>query len=514
MRQLSEHDAAYIYSDSAHANSNLTLLHIYDQSTAPGGVLRFKQILAHVESRLDKLPNFREKILRVPLDLDYPYWIEDESFNIEYHVRHIALPKPGDWRQFCIQSSRIHARSLDLQRPLWEMYVIEGLDSFLDLPVGSFAVLLKIHHAAIDVAHGNEITSLLHDLSPVAALPSPVAPWFPETAPGNLQLLWRAGFNLATLPLRLAQPLGNSWTALKATATTFASEILGRPQPFPTTRFNTEVSPHRVFETRRFALSDFKTIRALVPGASVNDVVLAVCAGGLRSYLYKQDELPKQSLVAAAPIAVHSDLETVAPGNYSWVRVGLGTDIEDPVQRLAAIQQASSSSEVMAQALSARELTLLAQQAPSLAIVATSKMLRSASALLGDWAPLANCAITNVPGSREPLYLLGARLTYLSAIMPISDGMGLVFSVTGYNDTIVVSFTSCYEQLPDPEVLAQCLRDSFQEYLALAQLPVPFQRSKSAKKRAGPNQVVQAASGRQLKTQPGRSAAGMGRAIP
>jgi hypothetical protein len=124
----------------------------------------------------------------------------------------------------------------------------------------------------------------------------------------------------------------------------------------------------------------------------------------------------------------------------------------------------------MAQALSARELTNLAQNAPSLAIAATSKMLRSASALLGDWAPLANCAITNVPGSRVPLYLQGARLTYLSAIMPISDGMGLVFSVTGYNDTIVVSFTSCAEQLPDPEVLAQCLRDSFQDYLALAQL--------------------------------------------
>ena len=123
----------------------------------------------------------------------------------------------------------------------------------------------------------------------------------------------------------------------------------------------------------------------------------------------------------------------------------------------------------MAQALSARELTNLAQNAPSLAIAATSKMLRSASALLGDWAPLANCAITNVPGSRAPLYLQGARLTYLSAIMPISDGMGLVFSVTGYNDTIVISVTGCAEQLPDPEVLAQCLRDSFQEYLALAQ---------------------------------------------
>ena len=473
MRQLSEHDAAYIYSDNAHANSNLTLLHIYDQSTAPGGVVRFKQILAHVESRLDKLPNFREKILRVPLDLDYPYWVEDENFNIEYHVRHIALPKPGDWRQFCIQCARIHARPLDLQRPLWEMYAIEGLDSFLDLPAGSFAVLLKIHHAAIDVTHGNEITSLLHDLSPVASVPAPAAPWFPETPPGNLQLLWLAGLNMATLPLRLAQPLSNSWTALKATVKTFAGEFLGKPHAFPITRFNTEVSPHRVFETRRFALADFKAIRALVPGASVNDVVLAVCAGGLRNYLNKQDELPEQSLVAAAPIAVHSDLEAETPGNYSWVRVGLGTDIADPVQRLAAIQQASSSSEVMGQALSARELTLLAQQAPSLAIVATSKMLRSASALLGNWAPLANCAITNVPGSREPLYLLGARLSYLSAIMPISDGMGLVFSVTGYNDTIVVSFTSCYEQLPDPEVLAQCLRDSFQEYLALAHTAAP-----------------------------------------
>jgi WS/DGAT/MGAT family acyltransferase len=472
MRQLSEHDAAYIYSDSAHANSNVTLVHIYDQSTAPGGVVRFKQILAHVESRLDRLPNFREKILRVPLDLDYPYWVEDEHFNIEYHVRHIALPKPGDWRQFCIQSSRIHARPLDLQRPLWEMYVIEGLDSFLDLPVGSFAVLLKIHHAAIDVENGNEITSLLHDLTPNAPAPVPAAPWFPESAPGNLALLWLAGLNMATFPLRMAQPLRSSWTAIKSTAKTFAGEFLGRPHAFPMTRFNTEVSPHRVFETRRFALADFKTIRALVPNASVNDVVLAVCAGGMRRYLDMQGELPPESLVAAAPIAVHSDLESSPQTQFSWVRVGLGTDIADPVERLRTIQAASSSSSAMAQAISARELTSLAQQAPSLAIMATSKMLRSASALLGDWAPLANCAITNVPGSREPLYLQGAKLTYLSAIMPISDGMGLVFSVTGYNETIVVSVTGCYEQLPDPEVLAQCLRDSFQEYLALAQRAV------------------------------------------
>ena len=467
MRQLSEHDAAYIYSDRAHTNSNVTLLHIYDQSTAPGGKIRFKQILAHVESRLDRLPVFRQKILRVPLDLDYPYWVEDERFDLEYHVRHLALPKPGDWRQFCIQASRIHARPLDLQRPLWEMYVIEGLDSFLDLPLGSFAVLLKIHHAAIDVAHHNEITTLLHDISPDSPPPAPPAPWFPESAPGNLGLLCRAAFNVATFPLRMAQPLARSWATLKSAASTFVGEFLGRPHEFPMTRFNSEVSPHRVFETRRFALQDFKAIRRLAPAATVNDVVLAVCGGGLRRYLDRQGELPDDSLVAAAPIAVRSEHDPDGQARFAWVRLALGTDIADPVQRLTAIQATSSSSTVMAQAVSARELTDLAQHAPSAAIAATSKMMRSASTLLGDWAPLANCAITNIPGPQVPLYLQGARLTYLSAIMPISDGMGLVFSVTSYSDRIAISFTACYEQLPDPEVFAQCLRDSFQEYLAL-----------------------------------------------
>jgi WS/DGAT/MGAT family acyltransferase len=498
MRQLSEHDAAYIYSDSAHANSNVTLLHIYDQSTAPGGMLRFKQILAHVESRLGQLPVFREKIRRVPVDLDYPYWIEDESFDIEYHVRHIALPKPGDWRQFCIQAARIHARPLDLQRPLWEMYVIEGLDSFLDLPAGSFAVLLKIHHAAIDVARGNEITTLLHDVSADSPPPAPPAPWFPEEAPGNLGLLLRAGFNVATFPLRMAQPLTRSWATVKSAARTFAGEFLGRPQEFPLTRFNSEVSPHRVFETRRFALQDFKIIRGLADGATVNDVVLAVCAGGLRRYLDLQGELPEDSLVAVAPVAVRAaggkKGGAGGPASFSWVRLELGTDIADPVARLAAIQALSSSSEVMAQAVSARELVDLAEHAPSAAIAVTSKMLRSASALLGNWAPLANCAITNVPGPQVPLYLQGARLTYLSAIMPISDGMGLVFSVTSYSEMIAISFTGCYEQLPDPEVFAQCLRDSFQEYLALLRPPTRRKPRPSAVK--APSRKTAAVAGK------------------
>jgi WS/DGAT/MGAT family acyltransferase len=249
------------------------------------------------------------------------------------------------------------------------------------------------------------------------------------------------------------------------------------------TRFNTVVSPHRVFDTRRFSRADFEPIRALVRNATMNDVVLAVCAGGLRRYLDLQGELPESSLVAAAPISVQNPNPKDVQAGFAWARVSLHTELADPVARLQAIAHTTASSEVMAQALGARELTDIARHAPSAAIAASSKMLRSASARLGDWAPLANCNITHVMGPQQPLYLQGARLTYLSAIMPIADGMGLVFSVTSYNDMMVISFTACYEQLPDPEVFAQCLRDSFQEYMALAVAPASTPVAKPSAKR-------------------------------
>src|SRR5829696_1868976 len=182
MRQLRGEDARFVYAESGHANSNITLISIYDPSTAAEGRVRFKGLLKHIESRLHLSPVFRQKLLRVPLELDFPYWIEDESFDLEYHVRHIALPKPGDWRQFCIQASRIHARPLDLNRPLWEIYVIEGLDSLIDLPEGSFALLVKTHRAALDVERASELTRLLHDTDAAPPEPPPPPPWFAESA--------------------------------------------------------------------------------------------------------------------------------------------------------------------------------------------------------------------------------------------------------------------------------------------------------------------------------------------
>jgi WS/DGAT/MGAT family acyltransferase len=472
MRQLNGLDASFLYSDSAHANSNVTLIHIYDQSTAPGGKVRFKSILRHIESRLHRSPVFRQKLLRVPLELDYPYWIEDEHFDLEYHVRHIALPKPGDWRQFCIQVSRIHARPLDLGRPLWEIYVIEGLDAFLDLPAGSFALITKIHHAAIDVEHGSELSMLLHDRSPEPARPEPPAPWFPQRPPGTLRLMTRGALRTLVSPLRLARPLARALSRAAPAVLSLASNALLHPQRMPAVRFNAIVSPHRVFETRRFELDEFREIRSLVAGSTINDVVLAVCAGALRRYLASHEELPEASLAALAPIYVR-DPDGDEPPDFSWLRVLLGTDRADPVERLRHIHEQTASSEAIAQAIGARELTDIGRHTPAATLALTSKLLPRAAFGTGARAPLANCAITNVPGPAVPLYLNGARMTYFSAIMPIADGMGLVFAVTSYDGKIIVSPTSCREQMPDPEVFAQCVRDSFQELLAAARAKRP-----------------------------------------
>jgi WS/DGAT/MGAT family acyltransferase len=406
----------------------------------------------------------------VPFGLDDPCWIEDEHFDLEYHVRNIALPKPGDWRQFCIQASRIHARPLDLERPLWEIYVIEGLDSILDLPKDSFALLTKLHQAAIDVEQGTEIITLLHDTTPHPHAVEPPTPWFPDAAPGDLELACRGVLRTVSSPRRLARPIVSALARAVSAPRAIVRELLPQGDAVPITRFNTIVSPYRVFETRRFMLDEFREIRGLVRGATINDTVLAVCAGALRRYLAINDELPEDDLTTMTAVYVR---QPGARSRVEWVHLTLGTNIADPVKRLAHIRAQTASSELMAHAISARELTDLGTHAPAATLAVTGKMLGRALVGAGHGSPPANCAITNVPGPTAPLYLNGARMTYFSAIMPINDGLGLVMAVTSFDGRIIVSPTSCREQMPDPEVFAQCVRDCFQEYLAAARARGP-----------------------------------------
>ena len=503
MRQLSADDALFLASESAHTCSNVSLVQIYDPSTAPGGRLRFKSILALVASRLHRSPIFRQKLCQVPFGLDEPYWVDDENFDLEYHVRNIALPKPGDWRQFCIQASRIHARQLDLNRPLWEIYVIEGLDSLLHLPKDSFALLTKLHHAAIDVEQGTEIITLLHDMTPQPPMAEPPEPWFPASPPSRLELVCRGVMHTAMSPLRLARPIMNVVARVGPVAREFANEVLQRQESLPVTRFNSIVSPYRVFETRRFLLDEFREIRRLVPGATVNDAVLAVCAGALRRYLAANDELPEGDLSALTPVYVRNP--AAGPGarpEVEWVRVMLGMGLGDPVRRLAFVKAQTAASGLMARAIGARELTDIGTHAPATTLALTGKMLGRALLGAGRRAPLAHCAIANVPGPSVPLYLNGARMTYFSAIMPINDGLGLVFAVTSYDGKIIVSPTSCREQMPDPEVFAQCVRDCFQEYAALARARTSVKAKTPARQRARTARTGTSAAGKVVRPRP------------
>ena len=193
MQQLSGMDASFLYAETPRAHMAGGGVAIYDPSTAPGGRVTFKGILNHIEERLHEARVFRQRLVRVPLDLDHPYWIEDPDFDLEFHVRHIALPAPGDWRQLCIQVARLVSRPLDLDRPLWELYVIEGLDNVAGVPRGSFALVTKVHHAAIDGMSGMEMTSAIHDDEPISTPSVPEQAWRPGRVPTTSELLMRAG---------------------------------------------------------------------------------------------------------------------------------------------------------------------------------------------------------------------------------------------------------------------------------------------------------------------------------
>ena len=291
------------------------MLLIYDPSTAPGGKVTFKGILEELDARLHLADVFRRRLTDLPGGLHRPYWVDDPNFDLEYHVRHIGLPQPGDWRQLCIQIARLHARQIDLRRPPWEITVIEGLNSVPGVPKGSFAMALKLHHCAVDGMASVQMIAALHDLAADSPRPAgPDSPWRPAPLPSTADLLSRTAINAALYPLRAGAVLASSAPKVVRGLAGLPGKLVGGvasrvaggsvPSFPPKTRFNQTVSPHRVFEARFHDLADFKRIKASVPGATVNDVALAYVGGALREYLDGHDELPDESLVAACPISL------------------------------------------------------------------------------------------------------------------------------------------------------------------------------------------------------------------
>jgi WS/DGAT/MGAT family acyltransferase len=472
MRQLTGHDASFVYLETPKAHMAGGSLLIYDQSTAQGGRVTFKGILDDLEGRLHLASIFRQKLVRVPLDLDHPYWVDDTEFDLEYHVRHIALPKPGDWRQLCILCARLLARPLDMSKPLWEMYVIEGLDNVNGLPPGSYATLSKTHHAAMDGTSGMQMLSALHDQEPDSHPLTPPGEWRPEPAPTPFELMARASFNNMMRPARLAATMSRVFGGSQAlTRQALAGEVqLPPPLAVPSTIFNANVSPHRVFEGRRFALDETKQIRTTVPGATVNDVVLTVVGGALRRYLDAHAALPPDSLIVMCPISLRPKGDVSTEGNQvGAMTVPLGTHIANPLRRLDTVHRATAQSKLVQEAVDARQMTELAQHLPGAMLGAGARLSTDVGlATPPAGPPPYNTVVTNIPGPQHPLYSGGARLVAMYGLGMVHDNMGLMNVVSSYCGQLTISFTADRDMMPDPAFYAECIESSFEELATAA----------------------------------------------
>lgn len=462
MRQLSGQDASFLYLESHGAHLHLTALYAFDRSTVPGGTLGFADIVAYVDSRLHTSDVFRQKLVSLPLSVDYPYWVDDEGFDIRNHMHKCRLPVPGDWHELCALVGEIHSRRLDLSRPPWEMHIVECLDNVEGMPEGAFAMIARYHHAAIDGATGAQILSGLLDTGPEHdAHPEP-EPWFAERRPGFLGMLTRAAANNLSAPFELTKAAVGALPDCGKLLSGGGKAADERVESVPKTRFNAPVSPHRVFDAVSFDFDEVAAIRRAVPSATVNDVVLTICGGALREYLKANDELPGESLVAMAPINTRMPGEEGVVGNVlATMFVPIHTDIGDPLARLRAIHKTTTQAKQSSGPASTRQMTEIVRHIPAPTQMIAGRLI-TALGLGYKTLRLCNCTVTNVPGPQQPLYLNGARLVLSTGAGPVIDGMGLIISVFSYAGDIVFSFTGCREITPDPENLCAGARNAFE----------------------------------------------------
>jgi len=469
MQQLSAQDAQFLYIETGNNLTHVMGVNIYDPSTARGGKVRFKDIIAHVEKRLDCSPVFRRRLMRLPYDFDYPYWVEDEYFDIEHHMFHGRLPEPGDWRQFCIHLSRHFSRPMDMNRPLWDMYVIEGLNRIPGMPRGAYAIATRVHHAAIDGASAMYFFSALSDRdrkgTPAIELKS-VSRGL-AVAPTTVTVLNRALVSNLQSPVKFASTLLRFSPAIWNTLRRSFGPDAARNARVPQTRFNQPVSPHKVFDATVFPLGDLKAIKAKVEGATINDVVLAICAGGLRRYLAHHGELPPEPLVAIAPVnARGAGRQAESPGNnLSAMSVDLPTYAEHPLDRLRIVRDTTSQTKAAKSGISARLMTDLSKHVPAATLAGVARLVAGGRFT----SRFCNLFISNVPGPQQPLYMNGAQLVHTYGMAPLADGMGLFIATPSYNGEMSFNIISDREMLPDIEFFRECLEQSFAELVAAKQ---------------------------------------------
>ena len=455
MRQLTGLDAQFLAMENGRIHGHVGLLAICDPSTAPGGVLDADAVKSMISDRIHLLPPFRWRLVRVPFDLDHPYWIEDPDFDLDYHVRDAALPPPGDMKALGEMAAREAARELDRNRPLWELQVVHGL------PDGKVALLTKTHHAAVDGMSGAEILSVLLDLDAAGReVEPPTEERVTQQPPSELAMAARGVLHLPLHPLRGLRALPSVLPALDAVPPvrnlplvgkvsrlyTKAARVTGRVLPVvegellempevkaPRTLYNHPISPQRRFSFGSLSLDTVKAVKK-AHGVTVNDVVMCLCAGAVRAQLTELGQLPAEPLVAMVPLSVRTAEEFGTFGNrISMMVVPIPTDVPDPVDRLHVMHDTMAIAKDRHEALPASLLSDVTQFIPPAVFSRATRGMHSLSASRG-LAPSLNLVISNVPGSPFPLYCGGARLETAFPISVLFEGVSLNITVMSYLD--------------------------------------------------------------------------------
>ena len=464
MQQLTGLDASFLALETATTTGHVGGLCLLDPSgvAKPLTLARLTEVLAE---RLPLVPVLRRKLLRVPLGLDQPYWIDDADFDIEYHVREIALPRPGSDAQLAEQVSRLHARPLDRSRPLWEIYLITGLAR------KRAAVYSKIHHAAIDGASGAELLTVLLDLTPDGRDLPATEPFRPAKPPSLPTLAALAAAKLAWRPVqtvRLTNELVRVLPTLAPAVNTLVGGMLGlnrgdgaviagMPGRAPATPFNKPITAHRRVAFRSVDLATVKAVKNAF-GVSVNDVVMAMCAGALRRWLLDHDALPDQPLIAMIPVSVRDPSAKGALGNrVSAMLAPLPTSVAEPALRLQIVHSATQVAKAQQAAIPQGLVDQISDFAVP-ALTARAARVVFATGVLHRLPPF-NITISNVPGPNTPVYLCGARLLAHYPVSVVTDGQGLNITLIGYLGQLHFGLISCRELVPDLDTLAGYLTD-------------------------------------------------------
>ncbi len=466
MERLSGLDASFLYFETSQMHMHVSIVALLDPKDAPGG-FSFEKVQSLIASRIHLLPPFRRRPVSVPFDLHHPMWVEDPDFDIIHHVHRTTCPAPGGPKELAAICGRITSTPLARSRPLWEVWYIDGLEH------DRVACLTKVHHCAVDGASGAELMVHLFSTEPDQVEVAPPVSPPSEKIPTDIELVRDA------LITRVKQPLGIV-KLLNRTVGSVAHIVRRRRDPespsgatpltAPRTRFNGAITAHRSIAFKRLSLSEVKVVRKLL-GATVNDVVLAICSGALRRYLSDRGELPRQPLIATCPISVRGG-EAAAPSNsvnrLSAMFTSLATHLDDPIERLRAIQSVTRGAKEEHNAIGADMLQRWAEFAAPTTFALAARFYTRLK-LADRHRPIHNLVISNVPGPPFALYLAGAKLIAGYPLGPVFEGAGLNVTVMSYIDSIDFGFNAATNSVPDLWALADYVPIAFEELRQAAQ---------------------------------------------